>query len=189
METTSAPPADPATRPRVVDFLLLWVGLGISALLADMSGLRTVQPQGEPGAALQALLRVLPTLLFLPVGVALFWPCFYMTQWLSGRRQGPTAAEWLLGLAWLGALALTGWCVGKGLGHLPELLTDDDFKRHVVLGYILFMISMGCLALLIWLIGLVGRWRQPWTHTLSLALMLWPAAPLLIVWWGNIKME
>ena len=81
------------------------------------------------------------------------------------------------------------WSVGKGTGSLPDFLTDDDFKKYVVLGYILFMVSMGTLAVVIWLFSLITRWPRPWTHTLGLALMIWPAAPLLVVWIGNIKME
>jgi hypothetical protein len=187
--TTPAPALEPPPQPALIDYLLVFLGLGISTALADMSGLRTLGPGTTPAALLQVLLRALPTLLFLPVGVALFWPIFYLTQWLRGRRQGLSAGEWLLGLTWLAALALAAWCAGKGLGWLSGFLAEDDFKKHVILGYIIFMISMGCLALLLWLLGLVTRWRQPWTHTLSLALMLWPAAPLLVVWLGNMKLE
>ncbi|MCI0681772.1 MAG: hypothetical protein L0Y71_06685 [Gemmataceae bacterium] len=184
------PPDRPlASRPGLIDYLLIWLGVGVSALFARMTGLRMVLPEGDPGPAWQALCEVLPALLLLPVGVILFWPIFYTTQWLCGRRSGLTAGEWLLGLAWLGALAFAGWAVGKGTDALSGFLVEDAFKRHAVLGYILFMLSMGALAVLIWLVGLIGRWQQPWTHTLSLALMLWPAAPLLVVWLGNIKME
>ena len=49
--------------------------------------------------------------------------------------------------------------------------------------------ELGMLAVVIWLIGLIARWQQPWTHTLSLALMIWPALPLLVIWLKNIKME
>jgi len=187
------PPAaalEPPSRPRLFDWLILFAGIGASAYLAKMTGLvMTLPPAIEPNAALQTLLDILPMLLFLPVGVVLCWPIFYATQWVCGRRQSLTMGEWLLGLAWLAALVFTGWCVGKGTGSLPELVTDADFKRHAVTGYVIFMFSMGALALVIWLVGLLGRRRQPWTHTLGLALMIWPAVPLLIVWLGNIKME
>jgi hypothetical protein len=184
-------PADraPASCPGLIDYLLLWLGVGISAILAPMTGLRMVLPGSDPGPFWPTLRDVLPALLFLPIGVILCWPIFYTTQWLRGRRGGLTAGEWLLGLAWLAALAFAGWSAGKGAGILPGFFTEDDFKKYAVLGYILFMLSMGALALAIWLIGLVGRWQQPWTHTLSLALMIWPALPLLVVWLGNIKME
>lgn len=180
---------EPGSQPSVFDYLFLFLGIGISALLSDMTGLKTKLVDGVPGPATQALLDVLPALLFMPVGVILFWPVFYGTQWLAGRSRGLSAGEWLIGLAWLAALAFAGWCIGKGTGSLPEFLTDDDFKRYAVLGYILFMVSMGALALVIWLFGLVARWQQPWTHTLSLALVLWPALPLVVIWLGNIKME
>lgn len=191
--TASAPqPAlryvEAASAPCLLDYLFLFLGVGISALLAKMAGLQMLLPT-DPTPGLQAVRDVLPTLLFLPVGVILFWPIFYTTQWLRGRRDGLSVGEWLMGLAWLGALAFTAWCIGKGTETLPGFFTEDDFKKYAVLGYILFMLSMGTLALVIWLIGLVGRWQQPWTHTLSLALLLWPALPLLVVWLGNLKME
>ncbi len=188
-ERSAPPDREPAAQPGLFDYLFLCLGVGVSAVLADMTGLKTKLPEGTYGPATQALLNTLPTLLFLPVGVILCWPIFHALQWIGGRGQGLTTGEWLLGLAWLGALAFAGWCVGKGTSSLPEFLTDDDFTKYAVLGYILFMLSMGALALVIWLIGLVARWQQPWTHTLSLALMLWPALPLLVIWLGKIKME
>ena len=181
--------SEPTTRPRLVDYLFLWIGVGLSALFAEMADLRTVLREGTPGPALHAVLHVLPALLFLPVGVILFWPVFHATQWITGRRQGLTVGEWLLGLAWLAAIAFALWCIGKGTGSLPEFLSGPQFKKYAVLGYILFMLSVGALAAVIWLIGLVGRWRQPWTHTLGLALMMWPALPLLLVGLANIKLE
>ena len=188
-DRAAAPQREPGSQPRLLDYLCLLLGVGASLWLADMTGLRTRWPEQTPGPALEALLNVLPALLFLPLGVILCWPIFSATQWLTGRRQGLTAGEWLLGFAWLGALAFAGWCIGKGTGILPDFLTDDEFKKYAILGYILFMLSMGTLALAIWLIGLVARWPQPWTHTLSLALMIWPALPLLVIWLGKIKME
>ncbi len=179
----------PATRPRFIDYLFVWLGVGLSALFAEMADLRTVLRQGTPTPALHAVLHVLPAILFLPVGVILFWPIFYVSQWLSGRRQTLTIGEWLLGLAWLAAIAFSLWCVLKGTGNLPEFLSGPEFKKYAVLAYILFMLSVGALAAVIWLVGLVARWQQPWTHTLSLALMVWPALPLLAVWLGNIKLE
>ncbi len=196
MATMHAPPGPaltqirpPATRPRFIDYLFVWLGVGLSALFAEMADLRTVLRQGTPTPALHAVLHVLPAILFLPVGVILFWPIFYVSQWLSGRRQTLTIGEWLLGLAWLAAIAFSLWCVLKGTGNLPEFLSGPEFKKYAVLAYILFMLSVGALAAVIWLVGLVARWQQPWTHTLSLALMVWPALPLLAVWLGNIKLE
>lgn len=177
---------EPASCPRIVDYLLIWAGVGASAGLVELIELRAAVRTPETGTLLQVLLHALPTGLLLPVGIILMWPLFYTTQWLCGRRQGLTLGEWLLGLAWLAALAFTIWAIGKGTG---SYLTDPDFKQYAVLGYMLFMISMGALAVLIWLVCLVSRTPRPWTHTLSLSLMIWPAVPLLIVWAGSIKLE
>jgi hypothetical protein len=183
-----ASPPLAVSRPRLFDYGLIWVGVGVSAVLAELSGLRARSPT-PPGPGLEACLRAVPFLLLLPVGVILCWPLFYLSQWVLGRRHGLSAGEWLLGLAWLGALGFSFWIVGRGASSLPEPLTSDAAKQTVVFGYILTMLSLGALAVVVALIGMIGRWPQPWTHTLSITLLVWPAAPLLVVWLMGIRFE
>jgi len=121
----------------------------------------------------------------LPVGVILLWPLFFTLQKTLGRAQGLTSAEWLWGLAWLGSLAIVVWIVLVSTGNAPEFLS----KSNVMLGYALASLSLGLNALLIFLVGLVGRWAAPWTHTFSLALLIWPALPLALLWVLDLKLE
>ena len=183
-----APTSASLTRPRVVDFLLIFLGVMISGILGELSGLE-VKTAANPSVWLAALAKLFPGFLFLPVGVILFWPVFFTTQKIFGRGQGLTLGEWLLGLAWLGSLALSGWIIWKGSGAAPPGLTNDSFKQLVVLAYVLFTLSMGAIAILLFLVGTILRWVNPWTHSLSLALLIWPAGPLALLWAFDLKLE
>src|SRR5262249_12113972 len=168
MSTPAAP-----TRPRFVDYLLLLVGVMLSALLGALSELRVDSTSTNPW--LLAWAQLFPFFLFLPVGIILLWPIFFTTQKIFGRPQSLPSADWLLGLAWLGAVALSAWIAWKASGAAPEALTSAGFKQTVVLVYVLFTLSIGAISVVLLLVGLVGRWSQPWTHTLALALFMWPA--------------
>src|SRR5207253_2405473 len=130
--------------------------------LTQASGLRTVRSGDPLTTDTDPLLGILPALLFLPLGVILLWPLFYTTQRLLGRPQHLTAGEWLWGVAWLLTLALGGWIAWKHWGAPPEALVSVSFKKYVVVGYVLASLSLGVFALLTLLVGLVGRWPQPW---------------------------
>jgi hypothetical protein len=183
----SAPALDAISRPRFLDYFLILLGSGLSMLLAEMSGLRAGSE--SPGRFLASLLHIFPHLLFLPLGILLWWPVFFTTQKIFGRKQALTVAEWLWGLSWLVALFLTAWMLWKGLGTAPGFLGTHDFQKGVVEGYIIFAVSMAVISLIVLVIGLFGRWPQPWTHYFSLALMIWPVVPLLVLWLANVKLE
>jgi hypothetical protein len=175
----------PVSRPTWLDYLFMLVGCGVSLFLAELSGLRAVSlsPTIDP-----AWLRILPALLLLPVGILLLWPLFYTTQRVVGRPQHLTIGEWLWGVAWLLVLALTTWIVWKYWGNPPEMLVSDSFQKHMILGYILGVLSLGGIALLLGLTDLIARWQQPWTHVFGLALLLWPVLPLAALWAWEIQM-
>lgn len=187
MEPTSSKPLPEATRPRTLDFLLLCCGVGLSVFLAGLSGLQAGPPESAPLHA--TLLKVFPTLLLLPAGVLLLWPVFYTTQKIVGRRQELTLAEWLWGLAWLETLALAAWILLKGLGTAPEFMNSAGFQNALLLGHVIFLVSTGALAALLYVVGLFGRWAVPWTHTLGLALLMWPLLPLGLWAALGIKLE
>ena len=177
----------PVSRPRFLDYFLILLGSGLSLVLAELSGLRaSAEP---PGRLMHALLHIFPHLLFLPLGILLWWPLFFTTQKIFGRKQPLTIGEWLWGLAWLVALFLTVWILWKGLGTAPGFLGTADFQKNVIVGYIIFAVSLAVIAVIVLVIGLFGRWPQPWTHHFSLALMIWPVAPLLLWWLAGIKLE
>src|SRR5262249_35422453 len=155
-------------RPGFVDYVLLLCGCALSLLLVEWSGLRAV-PVQEVGPGAETVLRLLPHLLFLPLGIILLWPLFYATQRLGGRDTGLSAGEWVWGLAWLGAIVLTAWFAWRHFGSAADA---DKIKRGVLVGYAVAVASLGLIALVIGLIDLIGRWPQPWTHQLCLALMI-----------------
>src|SRR5262245_61354116 len=119
--TGSAQPARPRIvppfpRPKWHDFILILLGITGSLLLTDMSDFRAAPGVdtpawlgAEPAAVL--FLRRLPHLLFLPVGVLLLWPLFYLNQRMAGRHQPITVSEWLWWVTWVAALAFVGLIV------------------------------------------------------------------------------
>jgi len=181
----------PVSWPTWVDYLFILCGCGVSqflTLLCEGRGLHVSLPREEsPSLLVQPLITMLPFLLLLPVGIVLFWPVFHATQRLRGRPSGLTFGEWLWGVAWLLAVVLTTWIVWHYAGSPPEILVSDSFKRHLIVGYALAVLSLGLIALLLTLIDLVGRWPQPWTHGFGLVLLIWPNLPLAAVWAWDIR--
>ena len=173
-----AAPAVPLSRPLWVDFFLIFLGCGLSHFLAEMSGFKALRTDDTPGAVKDDLLLALPRLLFLPLGVLLFWPMFYLTQRLAGRKHPLSAGEWLWGVAWLGAVVLTTWIAWQAWGTPPEFLRPENCKVQIFVGYVVGTMALTGFALLIGLVDLIGRWGQPWTHHCCLALVMWPLVPL-----------
>jgi hypothetical protein len=175
-------PGPPAllARPTWLDFFLILAGCALSLLLTDLSGFRARPTEATPNGAL-LLRRSLPYLLFLPAGVLLLFPLFYLTQRISGRKQALTVGEWLWFVAWLGALLLTTWVAWQHWGTPPEYLS----KGHIWVGYAVSVLALAAVALITGLVDLIGRWGRPWTHHLALTLLMWPALPLLsLLAWG-----
>jgi hypothetical protein len=181
---TPAPP-----RPGWFDYLLILAGAALSLLLTDLSGYRALPTADTPAALAGVALRSVPHLLFLPLGLILLWPLFYMTQRMRGRAEGLTAAEWLWGVAWLGAVALAAWICWQHWGTPPEFLAPASFKGPAYVGYAVAMLALGAVGLLLGLADLVGRWPRPWTHPFCLALVMWPALPLAVVFLANIELK
>lgn len=178
-----APRTIPVSRPRVVDYFLMLCGVALSLLLGEWSGLKTRPSADPPDTVVRAIAAIHPYLFFLPLGLLLLWPIFYMTQRIVGRRQPMSAAEWLWGLAWLADLVVIGWILWQAFG------TPPDVKRAMITGYIIFVATAAALALAIGLVDLVGRWPQPWTHHFCLVLMIWSVLPVGLMWLLGLKLE
>jgi hypothetical protein len=176
-------------RVRFLDYLLLLCGCGLSLWLAELMEVRLESRASDPSPFRQVFHQILPKLLFLPLGLQLFWPFFFAEQRFLGRKQSLTMGEWLLGLAWLGTLALVGWIIWQATGNIPEMLVTRSFRHNLVFGYMLTVLSLGAIALVLWILDLMWRRAQPWTHTLGLALMVWPNVPLACMWVGGMKLE
>ena len=179
----------PAFRPTLVDFFCILIGFAISLVLTRWSKLGAAATAATPQPVAEHLLGLLPTLLLLPIGILLFWPLFYFTQRLRGRREWMSSGEWLWGLAWLAVLPLVAWLIWQRWDTLPELLDPATIKDSVFAGYTVGVLGLGSVALLIALVGLFGRWRQPWTHTFCLALLIWPLLPVGALFLWDIKLQ
>lgn len=183
----AAPP--PALRPSRLDYFLILLGCALSLYLVELSG---YQAHEAEDAALHVPLyvqRLLPRLLFLPLGILLFWPVFYGTQRILGRPQALTLGEWLWGVAWLAAVALVTWIAWQAVPESPELIRTADVKHYVFAGYAVGVLSLAVIAVVVGLLDVISRVRKPWTHAFGLVLMIWPALPLigLLVW--KLKVE
>ena len=190
----TAPPTDrytPAHRPTWFDFLCILIGFTLSLVLADWSGFAAQGTDATPAPIKDSLLTMLPRLLFMPLGLMLFWPVFFLTQWLRGREEPMSSGEWLWGLAWAGTFALGRHSIrsASASGTLPEMLEPAALKRWIFVGYAVGTLALVSLAALLTLIGLIGRWRYPWTHSFCLVLLIWPAIWLAscLAWGIEIK--
>jgi hypothetical protein len=167
------------SRPALFDYFLIVTGFALSVFLAQAPSLK-VTPDSAPTGAVAYLVPILPQLVRLPEGVILLWPLFLITQRLLGRKQGITSGEWLWVIAWLGTALLTGLAAWQTWGSVPEFLRDY-LPWPFVLGYLIVAPSMAAVALVLLLLGLIGRWQQPWTHTFGLVLIIWPALPVAVI--------
>ncbi len=163
-------------RPTLVDYLLLLAGAGLSLYLMDLSPF-TVEANdsiGNPG--LRAAIPFLPRLLRLPEGIILLLPLFVGPQFLLGRREGLTAAEWLWLFSWCGTALLTVMGAADFLNLLPAIVRANLLWTRFV-WYVGFDLAMAGVAVALVMIGFF-RPGRPWTHPLGLALALWPVPPL-----------
>lgn len=171
------PIAAAPSRPSVVDYLLLLAGGSLSLYLHSVSPLAVKPHREDWPAAVQELIAFLPAAMRLPEGIVLLGPLFYLTQLARRRAWALTSLEWLWAINWLGVAALAGVALWLRSGSMPDALHPYAVRpRH--LWYLIFVPSLAALALVLGLLGMVRRAAVPWTHTLGLALLVWPAAPL-----------
>jgi hypothetical protein len=180
----AAPTAAPVapSRPTLIDYLLLLTGCGLSLYLIQLATL-PVTITGDVGPRARMFVQHLGAPLRLSEGIILLWPLLFFLQRLLGRSQGLTGGEWLWVLSWLGVAVLVGLDVWRNIPDLPELpdFIQSQPARPRALWYMTFVPAMVVVALVLALVGLVGRGPTPWTQPLSLALMIWPALPLAII--------
>jgi hypothetical protein len=181
------PPAcGTVSRPTGLDYLFLLLGCSLSLFLLQISGPLAPEPKDHnPSWLNEYVLPILPAALYLPQGVILLWPIFYSTQRLRGRPQALSAGEWLWGVAWLGTVLLTAWGFWRHFGSPPGFVEDLPYPPQLI-WTVIACPAMAGVALLIGLLNLFGRWKQPWTHTFGLVLVFWPVIPLAgLLLWGE----
>jgi hypothetical protein len=171
-DTASSVPS----RPTTFDFLVVVCGFALSQFLFEIKSLKVIAAPNAPAIAANYLVPILPQLVRLPEGVILLWPIFLTAQRLLGRKQGITTGEWLWIIAWLATVLLTALAAWQTTASVPEFVREQ-MPRIFVLGYLILLPSMSALALVLLVLGAIGRWQQPWTHYFALVLLLWPALP------------
>jgi hypothetical protein len=166
-----------------VDYFLILLGASLSVFLLQIGGPLPMPKADTPEWVSTHLLPLLPVMMYLPQGILLLWPLFYLGQRLRGRPQALSAGEWLWGVAWIGTLLLTAWVSWMRWGTPPEFAEDLQFPPQAIWTIIVSPV-MAAIALAIGVINLFARWKQTWTHTFGLVLLLWPVLPLsgLLLW-------
>ncbi|HKI36124.1 MAG TPA: hypothetical protein VKA46_29980 [Gemmataceae bacterium] len=168
------------SRPTLFDFFLIVTGFALSVFLSQAESLKVTPAPNAPAGGVAHLVPILPQLVRLTEGVILLWPLFFIPQRVLGRKQGITSGEWLWVIAWLGTVLLTGLAAWQTWGSVPEFLREY-LPWAFVLGYLIVVPSMAAVALVLLLLGLIGRWQQPWTHTFGLVVIIWPALPVAAI--------
>lgn len=175
-------PAAPLPRPTLCDFFMLLTGCSLSMILTSMGTLRIAPADGSAGRlaeffSVSERQLIATYILCLSEGIILMLPVFHVRQRLLGRTLALTSAEWLWVFAWLGIALLALWETLRFAGVLqPEYASRPHYAWYMIL-----VPAMALVAFIIALLGLVGKWRVPWTHTLGLVLMIWPAVPLILL--------
>jgi len=168
------------SRPTLFDFFLVVSGFGLSLFLSEAVSIEVMAKSDAPPVVVNYLVPILPLLLRLPDGVILLWPIFLLTQRIMGRKQGLTSGEWLWVIAWLVVAVLNVLAWWQRWYDMPAFLRDH-LPKVFLIGYVVVMPSMAAVAFVLILLGLIGRWQQPWTHTFGLVLIVWPVLPVAAV--------
>jgi len=171
--------APAALAPTFLDYFLLLSGFALTLWLLSLYP--PVPPASEDenlSPAMKKLAPELPNLVRLPQGVILLWPIFLLWQTIQGRKQSLTAGEWLWVFSWLGTAVVVGLAAWSKFGTLPEVLQNSERTVRVV-WFVILTSAIAAAGIIIGFGGLIWRVRRPWTHTCALALVIWPALPLL----------
>src|SRR5205085_2875994 len=143
------------SRPTLFDYFLVVSGFGLSLFLSQAESLKVMPAEAATSAA-TSLILILPKLVRLPEGVILLWPIFYAAQRVLGRKQAITSGEWLWVFAWLVTALLTGLAAWQAWGTPFEFLTEH-LPWVYIIGYVIVVPSMAAIALVLILLGLIGR--------------------------------
>jgi hypothetical protein len=182
MKSQAPPLPRKLSRPGPFDHLLILAGAALSIHLMRLAPI-VATPSQPLDPRLGEFFAFLPTLMRLPEGIILLWPVFLVSGWFS-RGEGLTAGEWLWLLSWVGLLLITALTAWEVLLGLPEALVPHAAKPRL-LWYMIVAPGLGGLAVLVLIASLFRSTPPPWTHWLALALVLWPAAPVLLVLIGG----
>jgi hypothetical protein len=167
------------SRPTLVDFLLLLAGFALSQYLIRLAPLNVETPANF-GPFARDFLTFFAAPLRLCEGIVLLCPLFRLSQRLRGRSDPLTGGEWLWWFSWAGLVLTGSLAIWQSQGGMPDFLAPYAGKPRL-LWYVVFVPAMAALALVLSFTSLLRKDPLPWTHTLSLALALWPVLPLAVI--------
>jgi hypothetical protein len=170
---------DSLSRPAAFDYFLLLAGVCLSLILIGLHPLPVAAGDSVMDTGLRELIGALAVPMRLTEGIVLLWPFFFLTQRLRGRDEGLTAGEWIWIISWMGVamLSVLGAWEHFGSSSMPDFLLKYVPTAYK-LWYMIAAPSMGALALVLLLMGMVSRTPLPWTHSFALVLAVWPVLPL-----------
>lgn len=176
------PASTEVSRPHLLDYLMILAGCSLSVVLIHLAPIQVRSNDSVTSSMMRDLVDALGQMMCLSDGIVLLWPFFFLSSRLTTRYPTLTAGEWLWILAWLGVALLTSLLLWKrwGSSTMPGFLFDGTVTIRII-WYLIFVPTLGALALIFAVAGLMANKTQPWTHTLSLALVLWPVAPLALI--------
>lgn len=181
------PDSAPAAYPTWMDYLLVFVGIVVALLLVEMSGLEALRTTKTPNWFATALVRALPFMVMLPVGVILFWPLFFALSRFRGRSKDLSIVEWIWGGVWIVDLAAVATLLGFAI-TTSNPVGLDEVKNNLTV-WVKAVTSLLAIMAICYVI-LARYWKidraKPWTHHFALALLLWPLLPLFLLWIGNV---
>jgi hypothetical protein len=158
--------------------------VAISLLLCEISGVRDWRLEQAKGIE-HAFRAIMPRLRFLPVGIVLLLPLFFVGQCALGRKICLTLGEMLWCCAWLinvlFVMYITVASVMVGVHPYP--------RPSFLLPYLCLHgpISLGALVVLYR--DFSHSRPVPWTHRFGVVLLSWTAIPLAIMFSAKIMLQ
>ncbi|MGF1581657.1 MAG: hypothetical protein ACFCD0_20200 [Gemmataceae bacterium] len=183
------PPAlelGPAASPIWIEYLVLLCGCGLSLWLTEILGLKVDESSQEASWK-----RSLPLLLFFPVGLVSVWPVLFSIGRIRGRSKRLTLVEGLWGVLWLfDVLLIATICVYANVDWSEFDVVEKDDVKSIGRGLLVIVGALSVVAGIVFaLIGRIFSGHKAWTHHFGIAMLLWPAIPILLIQIGNVTIQ
>ncbi len=183
---TLTPEPGPATSPIWVEYFVLLCGCGLSLWLAEILDLKVDEASRE-----SSWKRILPQLLFLPVGLISMWPILFAIGRARGRSKLLSLVEGLWGVLWLfDVLLVVAICVYANVDWSEFEAVNKEDVKSIGRGLLIIVAALSGLAGLG--LAVVSRFfsgHKNWTHHFGIAMLLWPAIPVLVALLGNVTIQ
>ncbi len=178
-----------SATPTWFDYFFVFAGCGISLVLVRILNFRAISTQATPDWMMEPLIKVLPEMMFLPVGIIVWWPLFFVAARIRGRSGELSWVEWFWGLLWLLNFFLVGsllWVCWKGI---PEVLEPYEIPKQIEEWLPIVLWAIGGAAVFFGVITAFSKKPSSWTHHFGLVLISWPAVVMALVWLGKLELR